>query len=39
MKKFALVCAALALAVLSGCGKPATSTFHGSVSFHGEPIT
>jgi hypothetical protein len=38
MKKLGLVCATLVLTILSGCGKPATSTFHGSVSFRGEPM-
>ena len=38
MKKFALVCASLALVVLSGCSKPTTSTFHGTVSFQGKPL-
>jgi hypothetical protein len=39
MKKFVLVCTTLALAFLSGCSKRTTSTFHGSVSIRGEPIT
>jgi hypothetical protein len=39
MKKFVLVCASLALVVLSGCGRPTTSTFHGTVSFHGQRIS
>jgi hypothetical protein len=38
MKKLALVCMTLALAFLSGCSKPTTSTFHGTVSYRGEPI-
>ena len=38
MKKFILVCASLALVILSGCSKQATSTFHGTVSFHGQPL-
>jgi hypothetical protein len=38
MKKFALVFASLALVVLSGCSKPTTSTFHGTVSFRGKPL-
>jgi hypothetical protein len=38
MKQFALVCATLALVLVSGCGGPATSTFHGTVSYHGQPI-
>jgi hypothetical protein len=38
MKKFALVCASLALVVLSGCSKQTTSTFHGTVSFRGQPL-
>jgi hypothetical protein len=39
MKKIALVCATLALAVLTGCSKPTTSTFHGAISYRGQPIT
>ena len=38
MKQFALVCASLALVALSGCSKPTTSTFHGAVSFRGQPL-
>ena len=38
MKKLALVCATLALAVLPGCRKPTTSTFHGTVSYRGQPV-
>jgi hypothetical protein len=38
MKKLALVCATLALAVATGCSKPATSTFHGTVSYDGKPV-
>ena len=38
MKKIALVCASLALVVLSGCSKQTTSTFHGTVSFRGQPL-
>jgi hypothetical protein len=38
MKKLILVCASLALVVLSGCGRPATSTFHGAVSFRGQRL-
>jgi hypothetical protein len=38
MKKVALVAATLALAVLSGCSRPTTSTFHGTVSYRGQPI-
>jgi hypothetical protein len=38
MKKFALVCASLALVVLSGCRNPASSTFHGTVSYRGQPL-
>jgi hypothetical protein len=38
MKKFALMCASLALVVLSGCSNPTTSTFHGKVSFGGQPL-
>jgi hypothetical protein len=38
MKKLVLVCVSLVLAVLSGCSKPTTSTFHGSVSFRGQPL-
>jgi hypothetical protein len=39
MKKFALACTTLALAVLTGCSKPTTSTFHGTVSHRGQPLT
>ena len=38
MKKLALVCATLALTLLSGCGKPQTATFHGTVSCEGRPV-
>lgn len=38
MKKFALVCATLAAAVVSGCSRPTTSTFHGTVSHQGQPV-
>ncbi|HJZ59277.1 MAG TPA: hypothetical protein VKE74_30310 [Gemmataceae bacterium] len=38
MRKLALACAALALAALTGCGTPATSTFHGTVSYRGQPV-
>jgi hypothetical protein len=38
MKQFALGCAALALALLTGCSNPTTSTFHGSVSYRGQPL-
>jgi hypothetical protein len=38
MKQFALGCAAVALAVLTGCSGPTTSTFHGSVSYRGQPL-
>jgi hypothetical protein len=38
MKKFALTCASLALVVLSGCSQPTSSTFHGTVSFRGQPL-
>jgi hypothetical protein len=38
MKKFALVCASLALVFLSGCSQPTSSTFHGTVSFRGQPL-
>jgi hypothetical protein len=38
MKKLAIVCATLALTVLSGCSRPTTSTFHGTVSYRGQPI-
>jgi hypothetical protein len=38
MKKIALVCAVLALTIASGCGTRSTSTFHGSVSYRGQPI-
>jgi hypothetical protein len=39
MKKLGLLCATLTLVVLSGCSKPTTSTFHGTVSFRGQPLT
>ena len=39
MKQFALGCAALALAVLTGCGSPTSSTFHGTASYRGQPLT
>jgi hypothetical protein len=39
MKKLALVCATLALADMTGCGTPTTSTFHGTVSYRGQPVT
>jgi hypothetical protein len=38
MKTFALAFATLALVILSGCGRPTTSTFHGTVSYRGQPI-
>jgi hypothetical protein len=38
MKTFALVCATLALAAVTGCSKPTTSTFYGIVSHHGQPV-
>ena len=38
MKNLALRCATLALAVMPGCSKPTTSTFHGAVSFRGQPL-
>ena len=39
MKKLALVCTILALTLLSGCAKPQTSTFHGTVSCGGRPLS
>ena len=38
MRKFALAAAALVLAVVTGCGKQTTSTFHGTVSYRGQPV-
>lgn len=38
MKKTALSCVAAALLTLAGCGGPATSTFHGTVSCGGQPL-
>jgi hypothetical protein len=38
MKQLALGLAALTLVVLTGCGRSTTSTFHGSVSYRGQPI-
>jgi hypothetical protein len=38
MKKLALVCTTLALALTTGCRKPTTSTFHGTVSHRGQPV-
>ncbi|HJZ56327.1 MAG TPA: hypothetical protein VKE74_15280 [Gemmataceae bacterium] len=39
MKTFAaLVGATLALGLLAGCSKPTTSTFHGAVSYRGQPL-
>jgi len=38
MKNLALRCATLALAVMPGCSKPTTATFHGTVSYRGQPV-
>src|SRR5262245_18214646 len=38
MKLFALLSVALGLALLAGCGQPATSTFHGTVAYRGQPV-
>ena len=38
MKQFALGCGALALAVLTGCSSPTTSTFHGTAKYRGQPL-
>jgi hypothetical protein len=38
MKQFLLGCAALTLAALMGCSSPTTSTFHGNVSYRGQPL-
>jgi hypothetical protein len=38
MKKVPIVCAAVMLAVMTGCTRPTTATFHGTVSFRGEPV-
>jgi hypothetical protein len=37
MRRLPLACAALLLALAAGCGKP-TSTFHGTVSYRGQPL-
>jgi hypothetical protein len=39
MTRHAIGFAALALLVAAGCNKPATSTFHGTVSYRGKPLT
>jgi hypothetical protein len=39
MKKLALLCAMAGLTLLSGCGQPQTSTFHGTVSCCGKRLT
>ena len=38
MKQLALGCASLALAVLTGCSSPTTSTFHGTAKYRGQPL-
>jgi hypothetical protein len=38
MKTLALSCATLALVVGSGCSKPTTSTFGGTVCYRGQPV-
>jgi hypothetical protein len=38
MKPLACLIAVVALAVPTGCNGHQTSTFHGTVSFHGQPL-
>jgi hypothetical protein len=38
MRKLTLVCVTLVLTLLSGCGQPKTSTFHGKVSCGGKRL-
>jgi hypothetical protein len=39
MKKTRLVALALVMTALAGCSRTATSTFHGKVTFAGQPVT
>jgi len=36
--KIASAFAVVALALLTGCSKPTSATFHGKVSYHGHPL-
>jgi hypothetical protein len=38
MNKFTLVAATLAATLLAGCASPTTATFHGTVTYRGQPL-
>jgi hypothetical protein len=39
MTRVLFLCTAAVLVAAAGCSKPATSTFHGTVTYRGKPLT